>query len=258
MVKDITNDPKGSSPLRILTANLSFHNKKASAVARAALEPEPDLILLLEWTGENFDKEGVGRQGYRALVNAPQPCLPGNPKNGAYGIGIFVREPLSGNGCVIPSPIQGPSPLPWGVARTHIQDHNITVIGLHAPAPISEWTTKPTIRNVMEHVFEGKLREDFGAGKGGDSVIVTGNFNVPSFDPFLREVKKKGLKDVHSEHHYGLSPTWAPFTWFPSLLRLDYIFCSKEFNIAKSWTIKIPGSDHRAVVADLVIPDIPR
>lgn len=304
MVQDITNDPKGSTTLRILTANLSFHNKKASAVNRAVLEPEPDVIVLLEWTGENFDGEESGKQGYRALINAPQPCLPDNPKNGAYGVGVFVRVRLSGIGCVVPSPVQGPCPLPLGLARIRFRERDITVVGLHAPAPISEWTTKPTIRKVMELIRDGKLREDLGAGKEGDWVILTGDFNVPSFDPILREVRKGGLKDVYSERNHKPGPTWSPFQFLPDLLmhyvatwgsrhfqeilwnefhtlkklpwqqiadalenilerlppflRLDFIFCPKEFNVVKSWTVKIPGSDHRAVVADLVIPISPR
>jgi len=290
-----------SSALRVLTANLSFHNQKTKETTCTILSCNPDVIVLLEWTGVNFDSEEATQKGYLALVHAPQPCLADNPKNGAYGIGIFVRLPFAQEGCVVPSPVKGPSPLPLGTARIRYQHCDITVIGLHAPAPISEWTTKPTIRKAIEPISKGKLTEDFGAGRAGDGVILTGDFNVPSFDPILRQVKRRGLKDAYAECNRRPGPTWAPFeclptllsyyftihsdrftrvpplndlcsvitkiskgtasaserilSRFPPLLRLDYIFCSKEFRALKSWTMKTPGSDHRTVVADLTLKE---
>jgi endonuclease/exonuclease/phosphatase (EEP) superfamily protein YafD len=290
-----------SSALRVLTANLSFHNQKTKETTCTILSCNPDVIVLLEWTGVNFDSEEATQKGRLALVNSPQPCLADNPKNGAYGIGIFVRLPFAQEGCVVPSPVKGPSPLPLGTARIRYQHRDITVIGLHAPAPISEWTTKPTIRKAIEPISKGTLTEDFGAGQAGDGVILTGDFNVPSFDPILREVKQRGLIDAYSVPNRKPGPTWAPFACFPTLLnfytaiygdrfmreqtfnglnpkitkfskgaasalgsilsrfppllRLDYIFCSKEFRVLKSWTMKTPGSDHRTVVADLTLKE---
>jgi endonuclease/exonuclease/phosphatase (EEP) superfamily protein YafD len=211
----------------------------------------PDAFVLLEWNGVNFDTERIEPNGYQAAVNAPMPCLPGNPKNGANGIGIFVRSTFSCLGCVVPSPVNGPYPMPLGTARFRHRERNIVIIGLHTPAPISEWTTKPTIRAVFEHIDEGKLKDGFGAGEKGDEVILVGDFNVPSFDPILRAAKKIGLTDAYSQCNRKPGLTWGPFRWGPRLLRLDFIFCSKEFRVLRSWLMKTPGSDHRAVLADI-------
>lgn len=245
------NGPADPGSLRIITANLSFQNKAGRETNCAILSCAPDAIVLLEWTGVNFDGTGAEQKGYQASVNAPMPRLPDNPKNGANGIGIFVRSNLGCEGCVVPSPVKGPYPMPFGSARIRHRERDIVIIGIHAPAPISEWTTKPTIRAVFEHIVEGKLKDEFGAGKKGDEVILAGDFNVPSFDPVLRVAKRTGLTDAYSECNRKPGPTWAPFKRGPALLRLDFIFCSKEFRVLRSWLTKTPGSDHRAVVADL-------
>ncbi len=64
-----------------------------------------------------------------------------------------------------------------------------------------------------------------------------------------------GLKDAYRETNWRPGPTWSPFNWLPSILRIDYIFVSSIITAKSAWTLSLPGSDHRGVIADIEITD---
>jgi endonuclease/exonuclease/phosphatase (EEP) superfamily protein YafD len=88
--------------------------------------------------------------------------------------------------------------------------------------------------------------------------LVAGDLNAPEHSIVVRTLKGAGLRDVHSvagrgwDHSYG--HTLKPGV---SFLRIDHILASEEIGVSDAWVGWRRGSEHRPVIADLVIPRQP-
>ncbi len=81
------------------------------------------------------------------------------------------------------------------------------------------------------------------------SVIIAGDFNAPAGDRVYRRLTRK-FTDTFREAGSGWGNTFHRS--FP-ILRLDHIFASRAFDVARSKVVKVKESDHRMVISDLVI-----
>ena len=71
------------------------------------------------------------------------------------------------------------------------------------------------------------------------------------FHPAFAQLKKSGLNDCFASSHFLPSTTWSLFPWIPKFVGLDYIFCSRQFQIINSYMIKVKGSDHNCIITDI-------
>ena len=70
----------------------------------------------------------------------------------------------------------------------------------------------------------------------------------------LAALRESGLTDTHARLHWRPIGTWSS-NWVPYVARIDYVLVSDDVPVLGSWTVQLPGSDHRAVIADLGRPD---
>ena len=232
---------------RIGLANLNFENKRVSALSEILSNIDSDVLIGLEWTGNNLDLEVLKTHGFRIALN--------EPKSGTHGICIIVKDPLEMQTSLVQSPTKGPCRLPMGLVRFYRNNTPITVFGMHVPPPIRacRGTTEPTIKALSSWVRDGILRRDIGIAQKGDLAILVGDMNTLPVQPSIKYFENSGLQDSYSTINWRPGPTWSPFSWLPALFRLDYIFVSSKMNISDSGIFNLPGSDHRGVFADIEI-----
>lgn len=236
------NDPE---VIRVCEANIYYANKNFDSLTEQLLATESDVFIINEWTGENLDLNRFLHSGYNAAVDQPH--------EGVHGIAVIARKELKASGEIVESPVQGPCRIPFATVRLQFDSVELSLLGIHAPPPLTgcQDTTDPTIREIGQWVKDGRLHEPVGMGVAGQPVILAGDFNAFSFNPEIRRLLGAGLEDSYSAGSSSYGPTWAPFNWMPALIRIDYIFIPQEFSVDGSYTMSLPGSDHRAVISDI-------
>jgi endonuclease/exonuclease/phosphatase (EEP) superfamily protein YafD len=234
--------------VRIAAANLAFSNPESKAAGRRVAELGADVLVLLEWTGENAD-------GHEALGSLN--ILLDEPRRGAHGVRVLVRSTLEAEAALVPTPVEGPCPMPIATARVRFGQGWLAILGIHVPPPIDECegTNAPTLAALAELVGDGRLLRDLGVARRGDPVVMAGDFNALPGSKELAPLRYVGLVDTHISRHWRPIGTWTPSKSVPHLLRIDYVLAPEDLLVVGSWTVNLPGSDHRAVVAELAPPD---
>ena len=234
--------------VRIAAANLAFNNRESEAAGRRVADLGADVLILLEWTGLNAD----GHQG-----DGSWTVLLDEPSRGAHGVRVLARTWLEAQASLVPTPVVGPCPMPIAAARVRFGRGWLAILGIHAPPPIAECeeTNAPTLSSLANIVSDGRLTRDVGAARRGDPVVIAGDFNALPGSRELSPLRYVGLVDTHMSRHWRPIGTWTPSKSVPHLLRIDYVLAPEDIPIIGSWTVNLPGSDHRAVVAELAPPD---
>jgi endonuclease/exonuclease/phosphatase (EEP) superfamily protein YafD len=244
------NPPGGARPrgtLRVATANLAFDNARVEQVSVTLGGLDPDVLIVLEWTGKNLNLDRASGPDLGIVLDAPSPS--------PHGVLVLARRTLDALAVLAPTPVPGPCPMPIATVRLRAGHEWISLLGVHAPPPIEECeeTNLPTLRFFAELVDRGRLVNDLGAGRRGDRVLLAGDLNASPASPGLGWLRNAGLVDFQARDRWIPRATWASAVG-PHLVRLDYVLGSSEVDVLGSWTVDLPGSDHRAVIADLRIP----
>lgn len=241
------NAGESAHTFRICTANINYSNRQPFKLSKALVSTKADIFVIPEWQGSNLDLEKFSRSSYKVVLNHPQP--------GTHGIALIAKQALNISASIIASPVKGPCAMPWATAEIKTDSGVFALLGVHAPPPlpVCENTTDPTLNEIANMIKGGKLVRDLGSARAGTPVIVAGDLNAFSFNRAVAKLRVTGLIDTYVAASGGYGPTWSPFSWLPSLFRIDYILASHIYTPHASYTIQLPGSDHRAVVSDLQI-----
>ena len=91
-------------------------------------------------------------------------------------------------------------------------------------------------------------------------LIVAGDLNAPETSPVIRTLLDRGLRDAFSSAGRGYGYTHGHSTMLSiSFLRIDHILVSPEIGVVDAFAGGKEGSEHRPVVADLLLKrDDPR
>lgn len=228
--------------LRIVSMNVSADNILTDFLQNNLLKTSPDIIVIIEWTGNNVNLKRFEEEGYTAVLN--------HPRKKVHGLCILSR--LKGDVAIIEAPIKTPCTLPLGQLRFKWKETFITLFAIHAPPPVSSCngTTTPYLKHISGWIQNGKLCTDIGAGKSGDNVILAGDFNCIPTDEGIEIFRNKHLKDGYSTYSVT-SPTWKPFPFSPYLVKIDYLFFSDTFIPTTNERFRIEHSDHIGLITDL-------
>lgn len=240
---------KPAGALRVCAANLNYGNPRPSEATRRLLAARPDILLLVEWTGANADPEALRRGGYRLALGYPRP--------GTHGLALYVREGIAAKTRLHEPPLFSPCHMPFLVSRLHVDGRDLAFLGVHAPPPVPSCrgTNGPYLEALAALVADGRLREDLGHGRRGDPLLLAGDLNAMPSGPALAALRQAGFTDLlRLSRSRTLKPTWSPLPSIPSFIRLDYILAGPALKPLSAWTLDIPASDHRAVLADIALP----
>ena len=234
-----------SSTLRIAAANLLHSNLRPQEATLRLKRLDADLLVLLEWTGANLDLDG--------LTNSSLVPILDERHAGTHGVLILVRSPLNAVASLVPNEIQKRCGIPITTIRLGDGTGRLSILGIHAPPPIRNCggTNAPTMAFLADLIEDGRIARDFGVCRRGDPLILAGDLNVHPWWPTLRTLLERGLNDTYADLHWRPTGTWMGLSWAPKVTRIDYILASRHVAATGAWIIDLPGSDHRAVIADL-------
>jgi len=84
--------------------------------------------------------------------------------------------------------------------------------------------------------------------------ILAGDFNSTLDHAELRELIATGYEDAAAQVGAGLKATWPANRRFPPPVTIDHVLVDARCGIRSFSVHDIPGSDHRAVFAEVVLP----
>nr|WP_066072577.1 endonuclease/exonuclease/phosphatase family protein [Frankia sp. EI5c] len=227
--------PQGSARLRVMTANLLYHNADAGRLGRQIRETSPDVLVLVEVSPLTLAKvQDSGALGaYRYSEVRPRP--------GAFGAAVFSRFPLSDAA----APEVGGSMSLRATVRVD-ERRSFVVYAVHTISPTSGDFT----RRWREQL--DTLRDEVRAARL--PVVLAGDFNATRDHRPLRELVSAGVRDAHDVVGAGWTPTWnADMVAFPPVLRIDHVLTSPAFAVTGYRVGSAFGSDHKPVVVDLAM-----
>jgi endonuclease/exonuclease/phosphatase (EEP) superfamily protein YafD len=86
-----------------------------------------------------------------------------------------------------------------------------------------------------------------------DSIII-GDLNAGPWQPAFRKLTGSNWRDAANVVGQGLRPTWP--TWSPlPIAPVDHVLASPGLGVADAESTKIGGSNHRALIVTLVLPE---
>jgi endonuclease/exonuclease/phosphatase family metal-dependent hydrolase len=220
--------------LVVMTANLKYGEGDARRVLELVDRHDVDVLSLQELTPEGVRRlDAAGAR--RRLPGRVLEALPS-----AAGSGLMARRPLrrvatgpQGAGAAQP---EAALTTPGGVA--------LRVRAIHPYPPIDArkvrwWRTR---------------LEDLPGPRDGDALrILAGDFNATLDHDAFREVLDRGYTDAADAVGAGLQTTWPARGRGPSVA-IDHVLVPDAVGVRRVLVREVPGSDHRAVIAELVLP----
>ena len=92
-------------------------------------------------------------------------------------------------------------------------------------------------------------------GPTGQLRVLAGDFNATLDHGELRRLLGRGYRDAAEQAGSGLRPTWpTDGSLLPAVVTIDHVLADRRVRVASARTVAIPGSDHRGVLAELVLP----
>ncbi|WP_235497684.1 endonuclease/exonuclease/phosphatase family protein [Frankia sp. R43] len=229
------NAPQGSARLRVMTANLLYHNAEAGRLGDQIRRASPDVLVLVELSPLTLTKlrDSGALADYRYSEVHPQ--------EGAFGAAVFSRFPLSDAAT--------PEVAGYASLRATVrvdERRSFVVHAVHTIAPTSGEYARAW-RDQLDH-----LRAEVAASRL--PVVLAGDFNATRDNRPLRELISAGVRDAHDVVGAGWTPTWnASMFAVPPIARIDHILASPAFAITGYQVGSEFGSDHKPVLADLAM-----
>ena len=220
--------------LRVLSANVAANPMAGQAMAALVRRYRPDIFSVIELPPEvvtAYQTAGVTK----LLPHTALHALPG-----FSGTGLYSKLPLR----LAPAP----AGTRFGTSAAAVSPPGAApfeVLAVHIPAP-----TSPGDARDWRH----DMRALPPTGHGGLRILA-GDFNATLDHAELRDLIARGYHDAAEQAGVGLQMTWpTDKSPLPALVAIDHVLADRRVRVASARTIAIPGSDHRGVLTDLVLP----
>lgn len=222
----------GHETFTVLSANVELGGADPRALVALVDQYHPDLLSIQELTpsfARKLRRAGIDRQ-------LPHSVLMAQPKG--HGGGLYARFPLT----ALPHQTHFLFRMPR--AMIVLPDGSrLRVVAVHPQPP-----------NMSVDRWEEAL-ESLPTPGSGISWVLVGDFNATFDQAEFRELVDRGYRDAASATGKGLEPTWPSrqvFLW--GLMAIDHLLADRRLGVAEYGVDGLPGSDHRAVHAELVLP----
>jgi endonuclease/exonuclease/phosphatase (EEP) superfamily protein YafD len=228
------SDPEGEAgpPLRVLTVNMHFGTGSAPALVELVRSTRPDVLSMQEVTPDlirRLDAAGLGESMTHFVVE---------PRGRGGGTALYARTALTAE-----APPAG-TVSAMATARLALEGGpEVELTAVHPPPPLR--------RRI------GEWDDDLRALPAADPHVVrilAGDFNATLDHAELRRLIGTGYEDAAATVGAGLRPTWPQGRRIPPPVTIDHVLADKRCGVRAVSIHTIPGTDHRAVFAELVLP----
>jgi endonuclease/exonuclease/phosphatase (EEP) superfamily protein YafD len=231
--------PSGGRPLTVLTFNTLNGSADVGEVAALVRSERPDLVALIEAGNAYRDRLAplVEPLGYRMFTAAGMDG-DGDVED-LHGVTALAADHLGPVTSDADMSAPFPSLLVGGGELDAVQ-----FVAYHAVAPrrgdVGQW------RSDLDKLTRYCA--------GSTPAIIAGDFNA-TLDHSTLRAAIAGCSDAASQRGHGLVPTWP--TWMPDWFgpQIDHVFATDPITTEQFTTREVTGSDHRAVLARLRVPE---
>jgi endonuclease/exonuclease/phosphatase (EEP) superfamily protein YafD len=221
-----TGSSSSESHLTVLSANLDGAAQDFTWIAALAVDHDPDVIFLQEYT------PAADAQLKGALDAYPHRLI--HAKNNVLGMAMYSRLPLRNTA----KQWLVPSTYATLFATISVRGVPIRLINFHAPPPVRE--DYYATRNAELAALPDALKHDL-------TCIAAGDFNAPPWSPFFRAmIKASRLHEARRNR--GLYGTW-PRSAGPFRIPIDHILYRGTVTPVAFRSLSNSGSDHLPMIA---------
>lgn len=223
--------------VRVMTANLRMGSADTAALAASAAAAT-DVLAVQELTS-------ASAQRLSAKLASALPYRYVDARDGAGGTGIFSRYPIREQRTV-PGYKMAVVAVRIQVAGVRL-DPSILVGHIAAPwpQPVDDWRSET---HRIDRTMQDLLHRDPGA-----AVIVMGDFNSTLDALPFRRILRNGYRDAATQAGVGAPATYPAVSMLPPVIAIDHVITHGCAAISVR-PVPVPGSDHRALQATLVVP----
>lgn len=219
--------------LRIMTANLYLGLGDARTIVDLVRRQQVDVLTLPELTPSAVS--ALDSAGLADLL----PYRVFDPRPGGGGTGIAAKIPLRQVILVPDSTMSQPSAVVDLPGRDDVE-----ITAVHVQPPVSQAkadTWRRELAALPRREKDTRLR------------ILAGDFNASLDHGAFRELVDRGNVDAAEATGDGLVPTWSSWPTGPPLT-IDHIVTDDRCAISGYDVFDVPGSDHKAILAEIVLP----
>ncbi|MGX7825677.1 endonuclease/exonuclease/phosphatase family protein [Actinokineospora sp. 24-640] len=228
------NQPGSGQRVRVMTANLLHGRADPAALLALARDSRVDVLAVQELTPDAV--AALDAEGLRALF--PYRVLRDEP--GGSGSGVLARVPLRQIVLVEQSTLEQVA-----VVADFSGPTDVEVLSVHVfPAVVSAGARQ---------TWERELAELPAPDPAGRPRVLAGDFNATLDHSALSRLMDRGYRDAAELTGEGLRPTWSQPPFGPPVT-IDHVLVDRRVQAATLAVYDLPGSDHNAVVAELVLP----
>ncbi len=227
-------DAPAGPRLTVMSSNQFLGNAEPAAVVALVRERRVDVLSLLE-----LSREALGRldaAGLRELL--PHRVVDAGPEREGNGSAVLAARPLRR----VPVP-------PGGMA----QPAALVRVPGAPPVRVQAVHPLPPIDRAKLAAWRADLRRLPPAGGTRTLGVLAGDFNATLDHHELRRLLAAGYDDAAEALGEGLVPTW-PTGRRLGRLTIDHVLADERVTPVRFTVHTLPGTDHRAVVADLALP----
>ena len=222
----------GEGPvLRVLTANVLIGSCDPDALLDLVRDCDADVLAMQEYTPE------IDRKLRAAGLDELLPYAVTEPAPWGRGSALFSRYPVAEAGRrIYPGGHRGVSAR---LIEQQVYVECVHPASLYRPGTVNAW------RGGLAALprADDELR------------ILLGDFNATLDQAALRALVGTGYRDAATVAGRGLTPTWPYAAYGPiPRLTLDHVLADRRIRVGAVAVHPVPGSDHRAVYAELILP----
>lgn len=224
--------------LRVISANLRDGQAEPQHVV-SLIRDQADVLAFQELTPGEVDRLSA------AGINVTFPYRWLDANGGARGVGLWSRFPLNARRRI------GGYTFAMISVQIRVPGLSIdpTVVVVHLPGPwpqpIDSWRRDITLLPAtLQEVAER-------AGTG--CVVAAADLNSTTDMRPFRTLLNDGYRDAAEQSGAGIEPTF-PADWrLPPFVAIDHVL-TRGCTATSLRTIEVPGSDHRGLVATVMVP----
>jgi len=231
-VGDGTVSANGHETFVVLAANVHHGTADPAALVALVERVHPDLLSVEELTPK-FDRE-LTAAGLRSRL--PHAVL--ETQKGTSGAGLYSHLPIR----ALPTPRRFEFRMPRAELRLP-DGRPLRVVGVHPYPPQPNRTAE----------WEESLAS-LPSGGHGVPWLLAGDFNATLDQSQLRDLLDRGYRDAGDVAGEGLVPTFPAGGHLIPPVTIDHVLADSRFGIVSYSVEEIPGSDHRAVSAEVALP----